>query len=368
MVNYFIREFSTKWFNTIIKISPLCVNKLSNNTNVTMEIVLNNLDLCWNWDKISDNLNMDIKYMFKNIKDNKDDEQWKWCFYELGKNKHVTMKMIQENINCDWYWGTISSNPNLTIEMIRTNIDKNWNWYDVTCNKNIKLKDILNNPDFPWVWDNISQNPNITMKDILEHPEINWSWINISVFANITIKDVLENQDKKWCYETLGRNGNITMKDIFNNPNFNWCFSSISRNPNLKINDVLNNIDKKWSLYHISLNKNISFEDFLVIAIMLEQTRWCYNIYYNNHNLTIKSIAKNIDNYINKNEIIIDKTSYFISKNWIDDNLIKQITFKNYGIEHKDISVEREIFIDNSIKKILLIKILCCKNRCYKNC
>ena len=57
-----------------------------------------------------------------------------WDYNALSINPHLTMEMIEMNIDKDWDWSLVSSNPNLTIEMIEKHPDKSWDWNRIAQN------------------------------------------------------------------------------------------------------------------------------------------------------------------------------------------------------------------------------------------
>ena len=46
----------------------------------------------------------------------------------LSQNPNITCEIIQDNLDKPWDWHYISSNTNLTWEFIQANLDKNWDW------------------------------------------------------------------------------------------------------------------------------------------------------------------------------------------------------------------------------------------------
>ena len=98
----------------------------------------------------------------------------------ISQNPNITMEMIENSPDKKWDWYEVSSNPNLTMEMIENNLDKNWNWYWISRNPNITMEFIENNPTKPWDWAGISCNPNITMEMIEKRPDKPWNLNYIS--------------------------------------------------------------------------------------------------------------------------------------------------------------------------------------------
>ena len=79
---------------------------------------------------------------------------WSW----ISENPNLTMDIINANLDKPWEWYFVSHNPNITIKDILDNPDKPWEWDYISMNPNLTMKDILDNPDKPWRWNLISQN------------------------------------------------------------------------------------------------------------------------------------------------------------------------------------------------------------------
>ena len=79
-------------------------------------------------DAISENPNITW-----NIIQNNPDKPWNWNYISINPN--ITLEIIQQNPNKPWKWHLLSNNPNITLEMIQANLDKPWDWYDISYNK-----------------------------------------------------------------------------------------------------------------------------------------------------------------------------------------------------------------------------------------
>ena len=61
------------------------------------------------------------------------DKEWYW--YLLSENPNITWDIINDNPDKLWNrWG-ISRNPNITFSIIQSNPDKPWDWYNLSLNK-----------------------------------------------------------------------------------------------------------------------------------------------------------------------------------------------------------------------------------------
>ena len=80
------------------------------------------------------------KYWFQFISNNMDkDWEWEW----LSENPNITWEIVEANPDKPWDWYGLSSNPNITWEIVEANPDKPWKWYRLSSNKFTKEKEII---------------------------------------------------------------------------------------------------------------------------------------------------------------------------------------------------------------------------------
>ena len=61
------------------------------------------------------------------------DKPWNW--YGISQNPNITWDIIVANPDKPWNRDGISQNPNITWDIIAANPDKPWNWYVISRNK-----------------------------------------------------------------------------------------------------------------------------------------------------------------------------------------------------------------------------------------
>ena len=61
----------------------------------------------------------------------------------ITQNLNITMEMISADPTMPWDWYDISRNPNLTMQMILANPTKPWDWLSISRNKFIKEKEAI---------------------------------------------------------------------------------------------------------------------------------------------------------------------------------------------------------------------------------
>jgi hypothetical protein len=68
----------------------------------------------------------------------------------LSQNPNITWEIVRDNPDKNWNWISLSRNPNITWEIVQNNPDKPWNWVYLSKNPNITWEIIKDNPDKPW--------------------------------------------------------------------------------------------------------------------------------------------------------------------------------------------------------------------------
>ena len=97
------------------------------------------------------------------------DKPWNWG--TLSENPNITWDMVLQNPDETLNWCGLSYNSNITWDIVRQNLDKPWNWSGLSLNSNITRDIVQQNPDKPWDWFELSRNPNFLCadEDILEY-------------------------------------------------------------------------------------------------------------------------------------------------------------------------------------------------------
>ena len=71
----------------------------------------------WYWDRISVNSNITMDFIEKHP-----DKPWDWI--SISCNPNITMDIIEQYYYKPWSWNDISINPNISIDFIEKHIDK----------------------------------------------------------------------------------------------------------------------------------------------------------------------------------------------------------------------------------------------------
>ena len=196
-------------------------DNLSHNPNVTLELVLERLDLPWDWSGLSSqlswadvianpNLPWDwgilmarkdvtseiILKKFPNMKkrDMKGGKKWDYKYLSresdimdliredprrghwkvLSHNDHVTLKFVEHFIDKPWDWFVLSFHPCMSLEFVRAHPEKPWSWGSLSSNDSIPLQELIKDPKF--VWDRVASRDRIDWDVIRKNPALPWHW------------------------------------------------------------------------------------------------------------------------------------------------------------------------------------------------
>jgi len=116
-LSYITLDFFEKYYRFDDGNNRLDINNLSQNINLSLEVVEKYNYLDWNWTFLSCNPIITLEFIEKHM-----DFMWDWN--EITKNSNITFEFIEKHIDEDIDWYEISKNPNITLEFIERNIDK----------------------------------------------------------------------------------------------------------------------------------------------------------------------------------------------------------------------------------------------------
>lgn len=251
------------WYEVVIKNNIFLYNELSENENLTLEIVKENLDKNWNYNYLL----MNKSFMWEDIQ----------YIYEY------------QNMNDTFSDTYISLNPNITMDIVINNPQHNWEYIFIIQNKNIKLEDIkkylsIFEKKNNFLIDFLSLNENITWEQVIQNTQIKWSYDFLSSNKNITLDIIKANPDKNWNFNYLSINLSITWDDIISNSKINWDWTFISSHPNITWKIIQENLNYPWYWPCVCYNPNITFE--IILQSPLLKPYICNFIF--NKNITIK--------------------------------------------------------------------------------
>ena len=201
--------------------------------------------------------------------------------YEVSKNSGISMEFILANMWIPWDWKGISRNPNIDFSLVERFPERNWCWMSLSSHPKITLETINSNPNLPWDKVEIVKNPNCTLEYYLDYTHklitnINDIWLMLSrcKFAIEIINDVI--YDRKWFW--LSYNPHLTVKDLDRFTDCPLNFGILSRHPNLNIDWIRRyrgvkkwrRGGKDWDYGYVLANPNITMKDVEWIFSMIE--------------------------------------------------------------------------------------------------
>lgn len=269
-----IDEWTNKWFIFISKYYDgygMNHYDLCKNPNITMDIVLKNPNIKWDWNALSVNCNITMDIVLNNI-----DKPWNWSNFRYNPNIYYakmnwriliyspfipinkTINAVSHFFDTDDCYDKISYEI-LTFDQIKETPTHKWNWNILSAHKNITIKTMIDNPNYPWKSFWIGYNPTITMDDILENPNIEWNWNALSAHPNITMENIDDNLFLPWNFWCVCKNPNLTFEFAINHANkMNWFF--ITCNVNITMHTIESNPNGPWVFNVICKNPNLTIE------------------------------------------------------------------------------------------------------------
>ena len=147
---------------------------LSCNPNITAEFIVNNRHLTWNWLQILGG-SYDIENIMQicpDLLNNFSSVNWGY----LSNNENITMDIIARYKDAYWNWCELSEHSAIIAAIMRgespPDKSKLWDWFHISYR--VVIEDVLRCPTFPWNWESLSKSPNITMDIIAEHNTLPW--------------------------------------------------------------------------------------------------------------------------------------------------------------------------------------------------
>jgi hypothetical protein len=119
-----------------------------------------------------------------------------WYFIWLSQNSNITWEIVQANPDKPWCFHDLSENPNITWEIVQANPDKPWRFFNLSKNPNITWEIVQANPDKPWNFKMLSKNPNITWQVVQANPDKYWNY-EIFFINHIGKQKFIEEQLKR---------------------------------------------------------------------------------------------------------------------------------------------------------------------------
>jgi hypothetical protein len=298
---------------------------ISRNSNITLDIILNNFNLPWDWDYISVNQNITWDNVLNNL-------QYPWDWEYLSRYKPITWSRIKKNLDLyrqKLHWNVIGYkfdfeilenlglsvpwnfenlsyfNPIINWDIVIKYKDQDWNWDFLSNSQNLDYNIILDHIYKPWNWDKISLNLKITSPVLSTN--YNWNWNILSKNNSITEEILLDHKDKPWNYSKLS--SSISKEFVLNNPDKPWDYNKLAANNILIIKDKITD----WSMVSEKLPL-----DFIKENINLFTTNYSWRCITRNENMNFDFILEHKDKPLDW--ITISYSNYITYEN-VSDNI-----------------------------------------------
>lgn len=214
-------------------------------SRVTWTFLIANPDKNWNWSKISSlpwvNMTLVKKYDLP------------WDYNALSANPSISIDDVLQNQKLPWNWDVLSRN--FDFATIEANINLNWNWKIISDKSPMDygfVRKYIANPfsKVTWDWYLLSLHKDLP-KDLVEYiiliacPNDEEIMRNLSNNQNLTAE--LVKSYTGWDFHVLSQNPAITWKMVQENKG-DWDFHELSQNPGITWRDIKNNINHPWDL------------------------------------------------------------------------------------------------------------------------
>lgn len=143
----------------------------------------------WNMDKLAMNKNLPLERVFADPN--------RWDFWYVSQNPKVTIDIVLENLNLPWDYDALSRNENITWETMCANPTLPWSTRNFCYNKNFSMQIVRDNPFYDWSFYAISNFQNVSVYDVRETlHKYDWDFKGLS--KKYTEDVIRKNLDLPW--------------------------------------------------------------------------------------------------------------------------------------------------------------------------
>lgn len=163
-------------------------DKIYKNPTITFDLYENLKDLRdREWEEIEGYFRPNIYFVSKNSKvtweiivDGNFFKYLDWDWRGVSENPNITQEIINNNPTKNWNYSYMSNNSNITFDFVKQHIDKPWDWRWLSQNPNITWDIIKQNPCYLRDYIYISHNPNLTWEIVHNNIHKSWCWSGLS--------------------------------------------------------------------------------------------------------------------------------------------------------------------------------------------
>ena len=231
------------------------------------------------------------EYNFEVINQRNKKEQKCWYWKYLSNQPNISWNIVKKNKNANWNYQLMSLNENINLKIIKNNNNLGWDFNLFCSNKNFKIEYIKQIPIFSIF--HYSRNPNFSLQDLNDYKDSDIDWDHISYSKIVNIDFVSKNLDKKWNWELLSSNSNfVDFNKYQSNPNLQWCFNGLIQNKNFTFNQLQKINNSYWLFFQLySNNENINWNLIIEYSIM----NWDFEALSKNKSLKWDFVKENLD-------------------------------------------------------------------------
>lgn len=225
----------------------LCVHFLVKPESRSNKLIKALPNFLFNWKQLSRTVTWDIVYE-KILSTELSVDELDW--YELSRNKNITVEIISQFNQYPWNYHSLSENPNLTFDFVlQSNSIKLFDFNKLSRNICINIQHVKDYPQFPWNFSVLLENPNITLDTVRNSPELNWDYRKISSMTmSMDFLEWIIDNKKDVVLLDLSCNKCITAEFIEKHIELKWDFFHLSQHPNVTAELVLKTLDRKWNI------------------------------------------------------------------------------------------------------------------------
>jgi hypothetical protein len=231
------KELSNKFYMKLV----------SNNKTITIQHILNNLDVDWNWVILSISLPADDILRYPKL-------PWVWSY--VASNRTLQIRHIIENI--DIYIPFLSSTNMFEGKITPDTIDMYIEAYRLYAELHTHQHDVMQRKHHEHMYERISLYFKGDINFILHHPEYNWSMIELLKNKNFTPSQLIDLKNSPHSSHIK----NVSTFDFVHNIGVGKTFSL---HPLLSIDDILKHPEIEWDFSHICrMHNKITVRDKLM--------------------------------------------------------------------------------------------------------
>lgn len=252
------------------------IGGLSVNPNITIDIIIKNID--WK-DYKSDSWKLEnFTYFNKSITLN-DVKKYPLLNRHVGllsRRSCITLDFVLKNSGINWNWCDLTSNSSISVDDMFIHTHHNdgkpckWSIYDrAPYNSTFTLQHIIDHPDIKWHWGNILENIDLQyINHPLIKPHIRSNTLQLSKNKTMTLKLIRDSEltyylssdvDENQWYKNISKHAKLSLDEVFDYTRRRWNMEDLFNNPNISFKAL----KEKWrDFYKIDCKHDNNLGDY----------------------------------------------------------------------------------------------------------